>query len=146
MKKETKNNQILKDPPSNFGRIFCFRQFIALTLFICMGAFVNAQAIVKVDDAKQSFGTVKKGDMVELSYTLTNIGNEPLLIQKYEVQCSCTSVEFDTKPIVPGRSTIVKVKFDTKTVYERQDRIVYLISNNKNGDVKLRFKGFVKRN
>ena len=111
-----------------------------------MGAFVNAQAIVKVDDAKQSFGTVKKGDMVELSYTLTNIGNEPLLIQKYEVQCSCTSVEFDTKPIVPGRSTIVKVKFDTKTVYERQDRIVYLISNNKNGDVKLRFKGFVKRN
>lgn len=146
MKKETNDNQILKDPPGKFGGIFCLKQFVTLAFLMFVGTFLNAQAIVKVDDAKQSFGTVKKGDVVELNYTLTNIGTEPLLIQKYEVQCSCTSVEFDPKPIVPGKSTIVKVKFDTKTVYERQDRIVYLTSNNKNGDIKLRFKGFVKRN
>lgn len=144
--RETNNTLILKDPPHKNGRIFCLNKLIYLFLFMIMGVIANAQAIIKIDDAKQSFGTVKKGEVVELNYTLTNIGNEPLLIQKYEVQCSCTSVVFDDKPIPPGKSTIVKVKFDTKTVYERQDRIVYLSSNNKNGDVKLRFKGFVKRN
>lgn len=143
--KETNNTLILKDPPNKNGRIFCLNKFNCVFILLILCAFIQAQAIIKIDDAKQSFGTVKKGEVVELNYTLTNIGNEPLLIQKYEVQCSCTSVIFDDKPIPPGKSTIVKVKFDTKTVYERQDRIVYLTSNNKNGDVKLRFKGFVKR-
>lgn len=107
--------------------------------------YTNGQAIAKVDDPKQSFGTVTKGDLVELKYIITNTGNEPLLIQKFEVQCTCTSVIFDEKPVLPGNSTIVTVKFDTKTVYDRQDRIVSLISNVKGGVIKLRFKGFVKR-
>lgn len=144
--KETNNTLNLKDPPNKNGRIFCLSRYLILLIMVGMSVVSKAQAIIKVEDAKQSFGTVKKGEVVELNYVLTNIGNEPLLIQKYEVQCSCTSVLFDDKPIAPGRSTTVKVKFDTKTVYERQDRVVYLTSNNKNGDVKLRFKGFVKRN
>ena len=104
-----------------------------------------SQAIIKVDDVKQSFGEVKKGDVVEMKYVLTNVGTEPLLLYKYEVECSCTTAEYDDKPILPGKSTTVIVKFDTKSAYDRQDRIVKLSSNNKNGDIKLRFKGNVKR-
>lgn len=102
-----------------------------------------SQAIIKIDDVKQSFGEVPKGTMVELKYMLTNIGTEPLILTKYEVECSCTSAIYDNKPVLPGNSTTVVVKFDTKSAYGRQDRIVRLSSNNKNGDVKLRFKGMV---
>ena len=37
----------------------------------------------------------------------------------------------------------VIVKFDTKSVYDRQDRIVEIISNAKNSNQKIRFKGVV---
>jgi hypothetical protein len=114
---------------------------MAFFLFTLLG---NAQAIAKVDTVKKSFDRVKKGVVVEFNYTITNVGKEPLLLQDYDVQCSCTSVSFDKRPITPGNSTIVTVKFDTKTVYEKQDRVVKIISNNKGGDIKLRFKGYVE--
>lgn len=133
-----------KKDPAACG-IFCLRRLTSLVLLMFLVFYTNGQAIAKVDDPKQSFGTVTKGDLVELKYIITNTGNEPLLIQKFEVQCTCTSVIFDEKPVLPGNSTTVTVKFDTKTVYDRQDRIVSLISNVKGGVIKLRFKGFVKR-
>lgn len=146
MKKETNSNKLMKDPPNkSVGGIFYFRtKAIALMLFCLFTLFGNAQAIAKVDTAKKSFDRVKKGVVVEFKYTITNVGKEPLLLQDYDVQCSCTSVSFDNKPIAPGKSTVVTVKFDTKTVYEKQDRVVRIISNNKGGDIKLRFKGYVE--
>lgn len=113
-------------------------------MFFCIATSIHSQAIAKVDTAKKSFDKVKKGAMLEFKYTITNIGKEPLILQNYEVQCSCTSVSFDEKPVPPGKSTVVTVKFDTKTVYERQDRVVRIQSNNKGGDIKLRFKGYVE--
>jgi len=105
---------------------------------------MNAQAIASVDKPKQSFEKVMKGEVVHLNYVITNVGTEPLLLQKYDVECSCTSAKYNEAPILPGKSATVIVSFDTKTVYERQDRTVLLHSNNSKGDIKLRFKGYVK--
>ena len=64
--------------------------------------------------------------MVKLNYVVTNIGTVPLLLKDFEVECSCTTAEFDDKPVLPGKSTTIVVKFDTKDGY-----------------IKLRFKGNV---
>ncbi len=114
-------------------------------LLVFASSNYKAQAIIKIDDAKKNFGIVNKGEVIDMNFTITNIGTEPLIIQKTEVTCSCTSVTFDEKPVLPGQNTVINVKFDTKTVYDRQDRIVKVFSNNKTGETKLRFKGFVKR-
>ncbi len=139
------NNSFIhtKDPATS--GIFYLPRIVSVLVLMLFAFSIRAQAVAKVEDAKQSFGIVTKGEVVELKYVITNAGNEPLLIQKFEVQCSCTSVIFDEKPVLPGNSTTVTVKFDTKTVYDRQDRIVTLTSNVKGGEIKLRFKGFVKR-
>ena len=144
MKKETNHNNNIKNPPNNNGGIFYFTKWLT----VCLGLFfvntINAQAIAMVDKPKQSFEKVMKGEVVHLNYVITNVGNEPLLLQKYDVECSCTSATYDAAPILPGNSATVTVNFDTKTVYERQDRTVLLHSNNSKGDIKLRFKGYVK--
>ncbi|MGE0567409.1 MAG: DUF1573 domain-containing protein [Bacteroidia bacterium] len=101
--------------------------------------------MIKVVEAKKKFGVVSKGDKVDLIYKLVNEGKSPLLFQKFDVACSCTSVELPKQPTLPGDTALIKVSFDTKSVYDRQDRIVTIYSNNKNGEIKLRFKGFVKR-
>lgn len=120
---------------------------LPILLLVILFSFntAKAQAIAKVDDAKKNFGMVKKGEVIDMNYTITNVGTEPLIIQKTEVECSCTTVTFDDKPVLPGQSTIINVKFDTKSVYDRQDRIVKVFSNNKKGEFNLRFKGFVQK-
>ena len=102
-----------------------------------------AQANLKVADAKKSFGFVKKGEVVKIMYTFTNTGNQPLVITDAKAECSCTSIDFPKQPITPGQTNTITVSFDTKSVYDRQDRTVEIVSNAKNGVQKIRFKGVV---
>jgi hypothetical protein len=122
--------------PSNFRGVFCLALFF-LSLGMC------AQPQLKFKDLKKSFGFVKKGELVTLEFDFTNSGNEPAIITDAKVECSCTTVEFPKQPIAPNQSLKIVVKFDTKSVYDRQDRIVEIISNAKNSSQKIRFKGVV---
>ncbi|MBK7311430.1 MAG: DUF1573 domain-containing protein [Sphingobacteriaceae bacterium] len=134
----------IKNPLDHIEGIFCLNKTIAFVLLMVLANFSFSQtAEVKVDDAKQSFTTVPQGTVVKLNYVVTNIGTVPLLLKDFEVECSCTTAEFDDKPVLPGKSTTIVVKFDTKSAYERQDRVVYINCNTKDGYIKLRFKGNV---
>lgn len=128
-------NSILKNPFSN-GRVFCFCLF-----FISLVGYAQPQ--LKFTETKKNFGFVKKGEVVVVEFDFTNTGNQPAIITEATVECSCTSVEFPKQPIAPNQSAKVIVKFDTKSVYDRQDRIVEIISNAKISNQKIRFKGVV---
>lgn len=114
-----------------------------LAVFLLTSGISSAQANLLFDDCKKSFGFVKKGEVVTLDYPFANTGTEPLLITDAKVECSCTSVVYPTQPIAPGQKGKVTVTFDTKSVYDRQDRIVEIISNAPHSPIKIRFKGVV---
>lgn len=76
-----------------------------------------------------------------MEFSFTNTGDQPLIISAAKVECSCTTVDFPTQPVMPGQTGKVTVSFDTKSVYDRQDRVVEIISNVK--IQKIRFKGVV---
>lgn len=133
---QNKNLNSIKNP-SNFRRVFC------LSLLLLAFTITKSQAIIKFTHAKKSFGFVKKGEVVKLEFDFINQGNVPLIITEAKGECSCTSVEFPKQPIAPNQSGKVVVSFDTKSVYDRQDRIVEIISNAKNSTQKIRFKGVV---
>ena len=121
--------------PFSFGRVFCL-----LCLLAC-SVFTKAQPTLSFKKYKENFGFVKKGEVVKMEFHFTNTGNQPLIITDAKVECSCTTVEFPKQPVAPNQSGVVVVLFDTKTVYDRQDRSVELLSNAK--PVKIRFKGVV---
>ncbi len=116
--------------------IFCFSLFL-----LTMAA--NAQAKAEWKTTKIDFEKVKRGEVLHLDFVVTNTGNEPLLLKDGEVSCGCTSVDFSTKPILPGQSSTVTVIFDTKTVYGRQERIVKFYTNAAEKPVNLKYKGYV---
>ena len=127
--------RIIKNP-SNFRGVFC------LTLFFI--SFVSfAQPQLKLKELKKNFGFVKKGEVIKMEFDFTNSGDLPLIISKTEVECSCTTVTFPQEPILPKETAKIVVSFDTKSVYDRQDRVVEIISNAKNSNQKIRFKGVV---
>lgn len=127
-----------KNPPFKWG-IFYFISFVMLLSHYNS----TAQSKLKFSDSKKNFGFVKQGTIVDVVYEFTNAGNAPLVITEAKVECSCTSVEFPKQPIAPGQKNKILIKFDTKTVYDRQDRIVEIYSNDNNSPAYLRFKGVV---
>ncbi len=98
---------------------------------------------IKFKETKHNFGFVHEGDTVKVEYELKNIGDKPLIVSNYEVECGCTKMESIPNPIEPGQTYILKVTFDTHQKYDRQDRIVKVISNAVNSPSELRFKGVV---
>lgn len=114
-----------------------------LILFLVVFATSAFAQEIKFKETKHNFGFVHEGDTVKLEYELKNIGDKPLVISNYEVECGCTKMESVPNPIEPGQTYILKVTFDTHQKYDRQDRIVKIISNAKNSPSELRFKGVV---
>jgi hypothetical protein len=90
------------------------------------------------------FPKAKEGVTVEHVFTVTNSGKSPLFISDYEVECSCTKAYFTKDPIMPGKSTLIKITFETEGKSYYQDRIIYLKTNTKKKTEKLRFKVFVE--
>lgn len=114
-----------------------------IILFFSLCLFGIAQPKVVFADSKKNFGFVKKGEIVKLDYSFKNEGNSPLIFSEFKVACECTQVLIPSKPVLPGESGEIKITFNTQTVYDRQDRIVEIYSNDPKKLHKLRFKGVV---
>ena len=73
----------------------------------------------------------------------TNTGKEPLVITNCQGSCGCTVPKCPTAPILPGKSDVIKVKYDTNrpgAIY----KTVTVTSNAKSGNVVLTIKGNVE--
>ena len=135
---QNKIHKLLKNPPITWGIFY----FISLMLLFGQNNLF-AQSKLKFSDSKKNFGFVKQGNVVNMEFEFINNGNQPLIITEAKAECSCTTVEFPKQPIAPSQKNKIIVKFDTKTVYDRQDRIVEVSSNDLNSPSFIRFKGVV---
>lgn len=95
-------------------RIFALISVIVITLAAVLP--VDAKKLpdgIEMPTRVFDFGTVKSTDKpVETSFTLLNTGKTPLAILSSSSTCGCSKAEFPTKPIEPGKSAVIKVKFN----------------------------------
>lgn len=84
------------------------------TYFEASTEAVGAITSIESDRKIHNFGVVKAGGVYTTSFTITNTGNENLIISKAIGSCGCTVGEWDTKPIKPGDKTTLTVNFDSK--------------------------------
>jgi hypothetical protein len=96
-----------------------------------------------VDNAIHKFEDTKEGVLLTHTFTITNTGDAPLIINDYKVACPCTKVELPSQPVLPGKSVKLKMSFDTKGKTYLQDRTIILQTNTKKKEEKVRFKVFV---
>lgn len=59
------------------------------------------------------FGKIKKGDVVEHIYEVTNTGKNPLIISSVQPTCGCTVPDYTKDPILPGQKGIITLKFNS---------------------------------
>ena len=99
-------------------------------------------ADIKLDKLTHDYGEIKQGDNGECEFKFTNNGKEPLVITNCQGSCGCTVPQCPKDPILPGKSSVIKVKYDTNRVGGIY-KTVTVNSNAKSGNVVLTIKGNV---
>jgi hypothetical protein len=97
-------------------------------------------ADIKMDKFEHNYGNIKQGDNGECEFKFVNNGKEPLVITNCMGSCGCTVPQCPKEPILPGKSGVIKVKYDTQRVGGIY-KTVTVNSNAKSGIITLKITG-----
>jgi len=104
------------------------------------------QTTIRVQDSSHNFGTIKEGDIVQHDYIVSNTGDKPLYIANVQTSCGCTAPKFEKEPLLPGKSAVVTLEFDSKGKEGNVSKKARIISNAKNAPYQvIRFDAQVRK-
>jgi hypothetical protein len=77
----------------------------------------SSRPVMVFDRLTHNFGDVprKGGDLIK-EFRFVNKGDAPLVIKKITKSCSCMSVVYSRKPVMPGESAVIKIKYEPHKV------------------------------
>ena len=110
--------------------------------------FLEAEAASKTsmsfDKLKIDFGKIKEDSENAATFIVTNTGKNPLIIQRVDASCGCTTAKKPEKPILPGKSDKIEVVFHPKVgQLDTQEKTVTVTANTDPGIVVLKINAFV---
>lgn len=77
---------------------------------------ICAQSRISSNTEKFNFGRIEWKRPVKVEYTITNTGNEPLVMSNVTTSCACTVADWTKSPIAPGEKGSVVATFDAETL------------------------------
>jgi hypothetical protein len=94
-------------------------------------AQLATMATIDLKDTLHDFGTIQEGETAEYDFAFTNNGKMPLVITDATGSCGCTIPAYPHDPVAPGKSGIIKVKFNSAGKEGHQEKSVTIASNAK---------------
>jgi len=85
--------------------------------------------VIEFESKEFDFGTIKQGEVVEYVVKFKNTGKADLYITDATGSCGCTVPPYPTKPIRPGESGEISVKFDSGGKSGKQNKTVTVTAN-----------------
>lgn len=99
-------------------------------------------AVMTPDEKVHNFGKVPQGLPVKNQFTITNTGNEPLIISNVQKVCGCTVTDWTKDPILPGQTGYVSAQYNAAREGKFKKPIT-IVSNASNSPMQLNFEGEV---
>lgn len=90
-------------------KVFIAAAAVFLTSFLALGA-----PKIQVDIELHDFGVAVDGEVVEFFVTITNAGDQTLMISRVSYNCACTSYELPKRDLIPGESVRMRIRFNTR--------------------------------
>jgi hypothetical protein len=127
------------------------KALFSLLLVFAASALTNSAVAQEVKNGAQiefqkethDYGTIKYAGDGTCEFKFTNTGNAPLIISNAKGSCGCTVPDWPRDPVMPGKSAVIKVKYDTKRP-GAINKSVTITSNAGNSPTKvIRIKGNV---
>jgi hypothetical protein len=96
------------------------------------------------DKMKIDFGKIKEDSENAATFIVTNTGKNPLIIERVDASCGCTTAKKPEKPILPGKSDKIEVVFHPKVgQLDTQEKTVTVTANTDPSIVVLKINAFV---
>ncbi len=90
------------------------------------------------------FGKIKEDSENKASFKVKNTGKVPLLIEKVDVSCGCTTAKKPEKPILPGQTDEIEIVFHPKVgQLDKQEKTVTITANTDPSTEVLTIRAFV---
>jgi hypothetical protein len=87
------------------------------------------KSAIAFDEYDWDFGDINEGDQVEHTFTFTNEGSEPLILEKCKGSCGCTVPTCPAEPIPPGGTGEILVKFNSTNKKNVVSKMVNITAN-----------------
>ena len=106
---------------------------------------ITLPPVAKATFAKEShdFGEIPKGVPVSVEFSFTNTGDEALIIKDVVTSCGCTASDYAREPILPGKSSKIKVTYNAANA-GAFTKTITVNSNGQEAVKVLNIKGVVK--
>ena len=100
----------------NKQNVQIMKKILVMTLLLICGmttAMAQKPAEIKFDKLTHNFGSFsEKEPVVSCTFTFTNVGETPLVINQAVASCGCTVPEYTKAPIKPGEKGEIKVTYN----------------------------------
>ena len=133
------------------------KHLLGMLAIALMATFqLNAQATVEPQGAPASgakltlesdivdYGTIDQGSEPLRLATFSNTGTEPLIISGAKGSCGCTVPNWPKEPIMPGETSQIEIRYDTKRV-GAINKTVTVTSNDPAGKHVIRVQGTINK-
>jgi hypothetical protein len=123
---------------------------LAILYIICFSLGLSAQQNKQNDSIVftklvHDFGILDVDSPAHCEFTFTNKMKTSLVISNVRPSCGCTVAKWSKEPILPGKTGIIKINYNTK-IPGTFLKTITVTSNAKNATVTLRIKGNVQLN
>src|ERR1035437_6338370 len=87
----------------------------SLLLFCVLFSLVAMaqKAVISFDVKEHDFGKVKEEGGITYVFDFTNKGNAPLVVNRVQASCGCTTPTWTKEPIEPGKTGTISVTYNT---------------------------------
>ena len=102
----------------------------------------NTKAHIQFKAESFNYGTIEVNSDGNHVFEFTNTGQSPLIISQVQSSCGCTVAKKPAEQIDPGKSEVIKVRYNTSRVGAFRKTIT-VISNADNNKVVLQISGKV---
>ena len=89
------------------------KKIFSIVCMLMISMVMMAQAQIKFDKTAHDFGKFSEEDpIVKCTFTFTNTGDKPLVINQAVASCGCTVPEYSKVPIKPGETGKIVVVYN----------------------------------
>lgn len=90
--------------------------FTAICLISC--EFVNKgvalqKTTMAIKDPVRNYWPIVQGDKLDVSYEVTNTGENTLVLADVQASCGCIATKFSQNPIAPGQKGFINLQYDS---------------------------------
>ncbi len=119
------------------------KKIFSIVCMLMISMAMMAQAQIKFDKIAHDFGKFSEEDpIVKCTFTFTNTGDKPLVINQAVASCGCTVPTYTKTPVQPGESGTINVTYNGTGKFPGHFRKTITIrSNAKTEMVRLTIEG-----